>query len=1120
MEENRSKARDLFRKLNTDKEEELRAQAERYRQSVRMPVDELDEFPVDKNDALAIRQSLLPTTADPAMWCVRCQEGKEKDVVRDLLAKFLIAEHGPKDERLHIYSAHCVEGDKGRIYVEARKESHVRTALALIPFVRLTSPFKLLRRSEMPRVLVAPEKAQLVLGQWVRIKNGIYRDDLAQVYELIDTTRVTLRLVPRISKEQYDSAPSSGKRVRAERSSVRPVARVFRPGEVADKTAVLNVGERTRVTVAGGQGDDDEEDGQERDEQQWLNMRFKSGLLIKEFRTSGLHTANIHPTLEEVNRFRRAVAAYRKEYAGLGAQLTGAEAEAALEKEFPLDPSASASANNPTGNPINNIINAATSSSGSKMVVYSKGDHIQVTRGEYISVTGIVTMASLANVEFRPDDVDKFGKRLIAVPAGHVRKYFGPGEHVKILAGVFAGETGTITAVHEDTVSIYSDVVHKEISANMSDLQIAFSTGTGNTSLASYHLFDLVSLGDNAGVIVDVERDGFQILGDNGQTRYVPLAEVGARRNMTKGSISDAHNNYVNLGETVRILEGQYKDVTGILKHIHKATVFVQCQNSVVRENRGLVCLRKHHVASVVDRNLLASGGANASAAAIAGGLYSVGAGGGRVLHGMGGGSGPAAAARRIDPSLQKKEVIVKRGQWKGYRGMIKTATEREYTVLLSTGSRIVKVPKDDVEAADAISAQTGAQRGGGSSNYDRFGFNNGGASHNEYNGSQTPARMATPRHPSSGGYDSYGARSSSGSTDDDFDPNYRPPPLSSANPSLLSSGPASTHPNGAPATGSFLLPQTPGFGLGAHSSASGLSSSSGHLDYSRYTTPGGAASVPYTPGGAPYTPGAGMLPPLTPGGALSSSGPSSMLPMTPSIVPSTPGGSAPGYGGYGGYGASSYAGVPSTPGIPATPGGPSGGFAIPQTPAYNMIPSTPGYNVPATPGGGGMHAIPSTPYSSLPPLTPGVPMTPGGLGGSDLHHDVPSAAMLPPVDPDAWCQAGFEVYDTTSAENPAPRYVILDAMKGTPLVKVEALSAMDGSRTGRTTNMTRTSLRLVPPMKKDKVAVIATGKIYILIGIDEQDGGVSGGHGIVKNPDDSEIQVLPMSSFAKVHSL
>src|SRR5690606_10676510 len=128
-----------------------------------------------------------------------------------------------------------------------------------------------------------------------------------------------------------------------------------------------------------------------------------------------------------------------------------------------------------------------------RQVIFTKGDHIQVTRGEFVSLTGIITAATSTNIEFRPDDLNAaLGKRLITVPVTVVRKYFAPGAHVKIMNGVLAGETGTITAVHDDIATIYSDVVHKEIRANMADLQVAFTTGSGNTTLGSYHLFDLV----------------------------------------------------------------------------------------------------------------------------------------------------------------------------------------------------------------------------------------------------------------------------------------------------------------------------------------------------------------------------------------------------------------------------------------------------------------------------------------------------------------------------------------------------------------------------------------------------------------------------------------------------
>lgn len=62
----------MFRNLGKDDETALKAMASRYEERTKM-VEDFDEFPVDPNDALAIRQSLLPTAADPTMWCIRCQ---------------------------------------------------------------------------------------------------------------------------------------------------------------------------------------------------------------------------------------------------------------------------------------------------------------------------------------------------------------------------------------------------------------------------------------------------------------------------------------------------------------------------------------------------------------------------------------------------------------------------------------------------------------------------------------------------------------------------------------------------------------------------------------------------------------------------------------------------------------------------------------------------------------------------------------------------------------------------------------------------------------------------------------------------------------------------------------
>ena len=84
---------------------------------------------------------------------------------------------------LQIKSVIAVEGLKGYIYVEAYKQQHVKQAIEDIGNLRvgmwqqLMVPIK-----EMTDVLrVVKEIAGLKHGSWVRIKRGIYKDDLAQV---------------------------------------------------------------------------------------------------------------------------------------------------------------------------------------------------------------------------------------------------------------------------------------------------------------------------------------------------------------------------------------------------------------------------------------------------------------------------------------------------------------------------------------------------------------------------------------------------------------------------------------------------------------------------------------------------------------------------------------------------------------------------------------------------------------------------------------------------------------------------------------------------------------------------------------------------------------------------
>ena len=83
---------------------------------------------------------------------MRCRIGQEKETVLHLLRKAIT--YQSTDEPLLIKSVVCPEGAKGYIYVEAFKESHVKTAIDGMANLRLgLYDSKMVAIKEMAQVL-------------------------------------------------------------------------------------------------------------------------------------------------------------------------------------------------------------------------------------------------------------------------------------------------------------------------------------------------------------------------------------------------------------------------------------------------------------------------------------------------------------------------------------------------------------------------------------------------------------------------------------------------------------------------------------------------------------------------------------------------------------------------------------------------------------------------------------------------------------------------------------------------------------------------------------------------------------------------------------------------------
>lgn len=130
---------------------------------------------------------------------VKCRIGEEKSTALLLMRKFLTYLH--TDEPLQIKSVIAPEGVKGYIYIESYKQTHVKTAIENVGNLRMGKwKQEMVPIKEMTDVLkVVKERIGLKVKQWVRIKRGIYKDDIAQVdYVDLAQNQAHLKLLPRI----------------------------------------------------------------------------------------------------------------------------------------------------------------------------------------------------------------------------------------------------------------------------------------------------------------------------------------------------------------------------------------------------------------------------------------------------------------------------------------------------------------------------------------------------------------------------------------------------------------------------------------------------------------------------------------------------------------------------------------------------------------------------------------------------------------------------------------------------------------------------------------------------------------------------------------------------------
>ncbi|KFM58475.1 Transcription elongation factor SPT5, partial [Stegodyphus mimosarum] len=442
------------------------------------------------------QQTLLPSVKDPNLWMVKCRIGEEKATVLLLMRKMIAYQY--TEEPLQIKSVVAPEGVKGYIYIEAYKQTHVKQAIQGVGNLRMGQYQQMMVPiKEMTDVLrVTKEQVQLKEKQWVRLKRGLYKDDLAQV-DLLNHAQnyVLLKLIPRIDYSKKRGALRSTDQEKRKKGR-KPPPKLF------DVDAVRALGGEISTD-----GDYLIFEG---------NRYSRKGFLFKSFAKSALIIDGVKPTLSELEKF-----AEKNDTAGMEIELSEGTGQDDASHSF------------------------------------SPGDNVEVCEGELIHLQGRVIAVDGNKVTMLPSHEDL--KDPLEFPAHELRKYFKMGDHVKVIAGTYEGDTGLIVQVENNIVLLFSDLTMHELKVRPQDLQLCTDMATGVDSLGQFQWGDLVLLdAQTVGVIVRLEKENFHILNMHGNVVKVKHQSVTRRKDTRRAVSLDSEQNQIQVRDVVKVIDGPH----------------------------------------------------------------------------------------------------------------------------------------------------------------------------------------------------------------------------------------------------------------------------------------------------------------------------------------------------------------------------------------------------------------------------------------------------------------------------------------------------------------------------------------------------------------------------------
>ncbi|CAI9740140.1 transcription elongation factor SPT5-like [Octopus vulgaris] len=804
---------------NSEKEDEIE---EYYRQKYgESTVTERFGEGEEMSDEIT-QQGLLPGVKDPNMWVVKCRMGEEKATVVLLMRKFITYQF--TDEPLQIKSVIAKEGLKGYIYVEAFKQTHVKQAIEGVGNLRMGRyKQQMVPIKEMTDVLkVVKETTNLKPKSWVRLKRGIYQDDLAQVdYVEPSQNIVHLKLIPRIDYTRYRGLMKSSNPPQQEADKKKRKRKP--PPKLFDLDAIRAIG--GEVTADGDflifEG----------------NRYNRKGFLFKSFVMSAIIADGVKPTLTELEKFENTPE-------GIDMELIP-ERTSFTEVTHNLIP----------------------------------GDMVEVCEGELIYLQGKVISVDGNKITIMPKHVDL--KDPLEFQAHELRKHFKMGDHVKVIGGRYENDTGLIVRVEENMVVLFSDLTMHELKVLPEYLQLCTDMATGVDTLGQFQFGDLVQLDpQKVGVIVRLEKENFQVLSMFDKVLNVKPQSVTRKRDTRNAVALDSESNNIHVKDIVKVIDGSHLGTQGEIKHLYRSFAFLMSR--MMTDNGGyFVCRTRHLTLAGGSRRSNSSLNTLGALPPMSPHLSSPSHPGGApsATPPQGRGNGRGSFMRR-DRELIGETVRIIQGPFKGYIGIVKDATESTARVELHASCKTISVDKS------RLNCVRGRKVGSGSSSYGRTPMyasrtpSYGDGSRTPHYGAQTPLHEGS-RTPISGGASAWDpANPNTPSRTNDFEYPFE----DSASPGdyVAVSTPATPAYNAdTPSPMGPFTPQTPGTyspyqgtpspsGYQATPSPAGYVGTPSPSGYQTSPSPGGYVATP-SPSPSTYSPMTPVAPytPQTPGAAI-----------------------------------------------------------------------------------------------------------------------------------------------------------------------------------------------------------------------------------------------------------